>query len=335
VRPGAVCVLVAVAGAWFSIPVSGPANAGDGIGDTGLFRHVRAEGPSANMWDPQTIIDGTCTRCHRDRSPQGNLSLEAFEVARAAEEAETSEKMIRKLRAGMMPPPGAGRRPPDDSLRVLAETLETLVDDAAASSPTPGTRTFQRLNRPEYGRAIYDLLGLVVDPSKWLPNDQLSANFDNIADVQSLSPTLLDAYLNAAAEISRLAVGDRGTAPINQTYKNSQYVSQHPWDRVEGAPFGTRGGMVVDHVFPADGEYTFSLVFTSGANSYMEDVDVSVDGERVALLHYTRRGGGADDRGFTPVATEPIFVRAGQRRVSAAFIRRQEGPYEDLIRPHG
>ncbi len=282
---------------------------------------------------PQDIVQGVCMNCHNDRRSRGNLSLESFDVAAADQNAETAEKMIRKLRAGMMPPPGT-RRPHADSLKALVETLENIVDRAAAARPDPGGRTFQRLNRPEYERAIWDLLGLEVDAGKWLPNDQMSANFDNIADVQVPSPTLLEAYLNAAAEISRMAIGDRAAPAINTTYKNSQYISQHPWDRVEGAPYGTRGGMVVDHVFPADGEYTFSLVFTSGANSRMEDVDISIDGERAALLHYTRRGGGADDRGFTPVATEPVFVRAGQRAVSAAFIRRQEGPYEDLVRPH-
>jgi hypothetical protein len=190
------------------------------------------------------------------------------------------------------------------------------------------------LNRPEYERAVRDLLGLNVDAGDWLPLDQMSANFDNIADVQALSPTLIDAYPNAAAEISRMAVGNISAPPINKTYKNSQYVSQHPWDHVEGAPYGTRGGIVVDHVFPADGEYEFHLVFGLGANSRLEDVDVSIDGERVALVPFTRTGQGADNRGAAPVGTGRIFVRAGQRKVSAAFIKRMDGPYEDLIRPH-
>ena len=250
-----------------------------------------------------------------------------------SEHAETAEKMVRKLRAGMMPPPGT-RAPEGDTLKNLVEGLELILDDAAVAAPNPGRRTFQRLNRPEYERAIRDLLGLEVDAGDWLPLDQMSANFDNIADVQALSPTLIDAYLNAAAEISRMAVGDRSAPAINKTYKNSQYVSQHPWDHVEGAPYGTRGGIVVDHVFPADGEYVFEMVFESGAGARFEDVDISIDGERVALVAFTRTGQGADNRGAAPVGTEPIFVRAGQHRVSAAFIRRMDGPYEDLIRPH-
>ncbi|MCG8467274.1 MAG: DUF1592 domain-containing protein [Gemmatimonadetes bacterium] len=297
-----------------------------------LFRH-ETRGARGSASDLNDVVQTVCVRCHNDERLRGNLSLEAFDVAAAYEQADIAEKMIRKLRAEMMPPPGT-RKPPPDTLLALVETLESTIDGAARQNPNPGRRTFQRLNRPEYERAIRDLLALDVDAGDWLPLDQMSANFDNIADVQALSPTLLDAYLNAAAEISRMAVGNRDAPPVNKTYKNSQYLSQHPWDHVEGAPFGTRGGMVVEHVFPADAEYAFELTFTSGSNSRLEDVDISIDGERVALLHYTRLGGGADDRGFTPIRTEPVFVRAGQRRVSAAFIRRSEGPYEDLIRPH-
>ena len=279
------------------------------------------------------VVRRVCARCHNDRRLVGNLSLEEFDVADAVRTAEIAESMVRKLRAGMMPPPGT-RRPGGDTLLALVETLEGVLDEAAAGRPDPGARTFQRLNRPEYERAVHDLLDLRVDAGEWLPADQMSANFDNIADVQSLSPTLVEAYLNAAAAISRQAVGDRAAPPLDHAYKTSDYTSQHPWDRVEGAPYGTRGGIVVNHVFPADGEYVFQLGFSSGANSRLEDVDVSVDGERAALLHYARTGGGADGRGAPPISTEPVFVRAGQRRVSAAFVRNADGPYEDLVRPH-
>jgi len=291
------------------------------------FRHV------SSLADPNEVVQTVCVRCHSDDRLRGNLSLEAFDVADASGQAEVAEKMIRKLRAGMMPPPGT-RSPGGDTLLALVETLEANLDAAAAVRPNPGRRTFQRLNRAEYERAIRDLLGLRVDAGDWLPLDQMSANFDNIADVQALSPTLIDAYLNAAAEISRMAVGDPDAPSINKTYKTSQYVSQHPWDHVPGAPYGTRGGIVVDHVFPADGEYGFEVTFGSGGNEPLEDIDISIDGERVALLAYVRTGVGADGRGSAPLGTEPIFVRAGQRSVSAAFITRSEGPYEDLIRPH-
>ena len=157
----------------------------------------------------------------------------------------------------------------------LISTLETTVDAASAAKPNPGVRTFQRLNRSEYARAIADLLDLDVDAGNWLPLDTKSANFDNIADAQALSPTLLESYLNAAAAISRMAIGDRHAPSVDSTYTSAGYLSQHPWDHVEGAPFGTRGGMVVEHVFPADAEYVFEISMVSGSNARFEDIDIS------------------------------------------------------------
>ena len=284
--------------------------------------------------DPNAIVSRYCVTCHNDRSRTGGLSLEAFDVGHAAEHAEVAEKMIRKLQAGLMPPPRVAR-PDAAAYAALTSTLEAHVDAAAAAKPNPGARTFQRLNRPEYARAIQDLLALDVDAGLWLPPDQKSANFDNIADAQALSPTLLDAYLNAASAISRMAVGDRNAASVDSTYTNPSYVSQHPWDHVDGAPYGTRGGIVAEHVFPADAEYVFELSMVSGANARFEDVDVSIDGERVVLLEYEPGpAGSADGRGGRGVRSAPIRVRAGEHRVAAAFVRRLDGPYEDLIRPH-
>ena len=172
-------------------------------------------------------------------------------------------------------------------------------------------------------------------PASGCRSDTMSANFDNIADEQALSPTLLESYLNAAADISRMAVGDKTAPSIDHTYTNPTYMSQHPWDRVAGAPFGTRGGMVVNHVFPADGEYQFEMTFNSGENTRFEDIDISIDGERVALVAYELINiAGADGRGQTPLRTEPILVKAGQHKVAAAFVKKIDGPYEDLIRPH-
>ena len=290
---------------------------------------------SAPATDHNAVVKKYCAGCHNDRRPAAGLSLATFDVATAVEHAEVAEKMIVKLQAGMMPPRGA-QRPDAATLAALTTLLERSLDTAAAQSPNPGRRTFQRLNRPEYERAIRAMLALEVNAGDWLPLDTKSANFDNIADAQSLSPTLLESYLNAATSISRMAVGDRTAPTIDTTYTNPSYMSQHPWDHVEGAPYGTRGGMVVNHVFPADAEYEFQLTFNAGENARFEDVDISIDGERVALLNYElAQVAGADGRGQAPMRTEPIFVRAGQHHVSAAFVRRTEGPYEDLIKPHG
>jgi hypothetical protein len=291
-------------------------------------------GPSGA--DQNALIKQYCVGCHNDRMKDnvGNLSLASFDIAKAGEHADVSERIIRKLQASMMPPPGS-RRPDAAAYKALITTLETSVDAHAKVNPNPGGRPFQRLNRPEYARAVKDLLALDVDSSEWLPNDTLSANFDNIADEQALSPTLLEAYLNAAADISRLAVGDKNAPTIDHTYTNSTYASQHPWDRVPGAPYGTRGGMVINHVFPADGEYQFEMTFNSGENTRFESIDVSIDGQRAALVEYELLNvAGADGRGQTPHRTDPIFIKAGQHRIAAAFVRKIDGPYEDLIKPH-
>src|SRR5688572_22427864 len=292
--------------------------------------------PAASHADYNGLVKRYCVGCHNDRNKDraGSLTLASFDIAKAGEHADVAERMIRKLQASMMPPPGAAR-PDQAAYQQFIVALEGAVDTHAKANPNPGGRPFQRLNRPEYARAIKDLLELDVDSSKWLPNDTMSANFDNIADEQALSPTLLEAYLNAAADISRLAVGDKNAPSIDIAYTNSTYTSQHPWDRVPGAPYGTRGGMVVDHVFPADGEYQFEMMFNSGDNTRFEQVDISIDGQRVALIEYESLNlQGADGRGASPHRTDPIFVKAGQHKIAAAFVRKIDGPYEDLIKPH-
>ena len=284
-----------------------------------------------------TVVKTYCaSSCHSPQQKKGNLSLQGFSVDSATEQLATSEKVIRKLRAQMMPPPGS-RRPAGDTLTALAETLERVIDKAAR--PNAGARTFQRLNRPEYERAVRDLLDVQVNAADYLPLDTKSANFDNIADAQALSATLLEAYLNAAAAVSRTAVGDRNAPVTMSVYRASPFASQHPWDHIDGAPYGTRGGIVAVHGFPADGMYEFRLNVAGGLGTQQEDLDLSINGERVSLLHYERGVGSNLASADAPLGadylrTEPIFVKAGQHRVSAAFVRRTEGPYEDLIKPH-
>src|SRR5262245_34875881 len=188
------------------------------------------------------VVRRVCGMCHNEGTLAGNLNLTTFDVALATQRPEVAEKMIVKLRAGMMPPPGIPR-PGGDTLLALVETLERTMDQAAAGAPNPGNRPFQRLNRAEYERSIAELLDLEISAGDYLPLDTKSANFDNIADVQMLSPTLLGAYLNAADQISRLALGDRSATAEAKTYEKPGYFSQ--WDQEQGAPFGTRGGITV------------------------------------------------------------------------------------------
>jgi hypothetical protein len=280
------------------------------------------------------VVQRTCVPCHNDALLTGNLSLSAFDMGAADRDPETAERMIRKMRAGMMPPPGMPR-PAGDTMLALVETLETLIDRAAARNPNPGVRPFQRMNRAEYEQAIQDLLALDVEAGNWLPLDTKSENFDNIADEQAMSAMLLNSFLNAASDISRLAVGDLNAPSVPTTYPVSMYISQHAWDRVEGAPLGTRGGVVVQHHFPADGEYFFNGAFIEGNGSRFEDLEISIDGERVALMQLAPLFSGGTNGNDWNQKTDPIFVRAGQREVSAVFIKRFEGPTEDMINPHG
>ena len=283
------------------------------------------------------VVKTYCGRCHNDETKRGNLSLATFDAGAAPRMGEVAEKMIAKLRSGMMPPPGQ-RRPKGDTLEALTVSLESQLDSSAASNPNPGHRTFQRLNRAEYTRAIRDLLGLEIDANQFLPLDTQSENFDNIADVQTLSPTLLDAYLRAASEIGFLAIGNPRATASSAMYSVPRTASQS--ERVEGAPYGTRGGLSVVHTFPADGDYVFRTIYfheTTGAfaggNARGEQMEISIDGERVALLDIDRFMHAGDPNGASMV-TEPIHVTAGPHRVSAAFIPPAfQGVAQDLISP--
>jgi mono/diheme cytochrome c family protein len=287
--------------------------------------------------DAQTqMVKQYCAGCHSDRGKAGGLSLAAFDAAQLLEHTETAEKMIRKLRTGMMPPAGA-RRPEEAALMKLAAAFESRIDRAAALNPNPGYRPFQRINRAEYARAVRDLLSLDVDVSSLLPADTISHGFDNIADVQMMTPTVLEGYLRAAAKISRDALGDATTTATSMIYPVPRTAAQ--LTHVEGAPIGTRGGISVVHIFPADGEYRVRMMMHSiptgqlyGSTTRGEQIEVSINGTRKALIDINPRMSEADPQGIN-VQTEPIFVKAGPQRVSAAFIQRWESPADDLIKP--
>ena len=333
-------LLVLVAGAaepadtvWSALPAPH-----EGIEDEGTVAAVEA-------LDENSVIEEYCVRCHSDRRLRGNLSLETFDAEQPHLQGEIAEKIVVKLRAGMMPPPGVSR-PAGDTLDVLVQALEQRLDRIAEDQPNPGGRTFQRLNQAEYASSIRDLLGLEIDGAEYLPPDTKSANFDNIADVQMLSPTLLDAYLNAAAEVSRLALGDPAATSTETQYRVPRWASQT--ERVDGAPYGTRGGVSVVHNFPADGDYIFRFSFHhettgtavgNGASALNttpegpEQVEISIDGERVALMDMDRWMHVSNPESVE-MRTPPIAVPAGPHRVTAAFIMKADGPVQDLISPH-
>jgi hypothetical protein len=256
--------------------------------------------------------------------------LDTMDLGRVPESGELWEKVVRKLRVGAMPPVGAPR-PDAATYETLVSWLETTIDRAAAVKPNPGRALLHRLNRAEYANAIRDLLALDVDATSLLPPDDSSGGFDNNADVLGVSPALLEHYLSAARKISALAVGDPGIGAGTETYRVRGDTSQS--EHLDGLPLGTRGGMVVQHTFPLDGEYVIKvrlLETTLGAVrglEYANDVDVLLDGEQV---HSATVGGDADFAASAVNATDVVHsvdrrlttrlaVKAGPRLLAATF----------------
>ena len=232
-----------------------------------------------------------------------------------------------------MPPPGLPR--PDAAMtKAMTNLLATEIDKAATAQPNPGRPALHRLNRTEYANAVRDLLNVTIDVNTLLPPDDMSHGFDNMADVLTVSPALLDGYVRAAGKISRDAVGDPAARALTQTYSISRVVAQTR--HVEGTPMGTRGGLSVVHNFPADGEYVFKLGFYYSPTGPLfgqnqgkgQQIELSINGARVALLDIDPRMTLAKDG----IKTPPIAVKAGPQRISAAFPVLADGPIEDEYR---
>ena len=262
----------------------------------------------------KALIDRYCATCHNPRTRAGNFSFDTLDVAAAGREPLTWEKVVRKVRTGMMPPSGAPR-PDRAALDAFAASIETGIDTAARTAPNPGAPALHRLNRAEYGNAVRDLLDLPVDATKLLPGDDSSGEgFDNMASTLSVSPALMQAYVTAAARISRLAVGDPTISAELVTYAPPRGMSQA--GHREGMPLGTRGGLVVTHVFPLDAEYEFRIgragggLFGLAPVGGTDPIEVTVNGERVRVLDNNARG---------PLR---LKIPAGPQTIGVAIVRR-------------
>jgi len=280
----------------------------------------------------RAVVDKYCVTCHNDRVKTANLSLEGTDLTHVADHAELWEKVIRKMRAGVMPPPDMPR-PPQLEYEGLRDWLEGEIDRVAATRTSPGSVVLHRLNRTEYANAVRDLLDLQIDVAALLPPDDSANGFDNIAGSLTLSPTLLESYATAAARVARMAVG-YWKSPTEATYLASNDASQN--HRLDGMPFGTRGGIVARHDFPADGEYTFSIQ-NFGIGSFVpgEQLALIIDGERAHVWSYRGVGlaiGMTADTDGTLEVTVP--VRAGSRLVGATFLATNYRPSLDIIRQY-
>jgi hypothetical protein len=290
-------------------------------------------GHSSAIASQRALLDKYCVTCHNDRINTANLSLQNTDLSKVGEHAELWEKVVRKLRAGVMPPPDLPR-PPLVEYEGLRDWLEGELDRHAAARVNPGSIVLHRLNRTEYANAVRDLLDLEIDVSTLLPPDDSARGFDNIAGSLTISPTLLESYATAAARVARMAVGYWKT-PVEATYLAKGDTSQN--HHLEGLPFGTRGGMMVRHDFPADGEYKFAIQ-NFGIGSFIpgEQLELIVAGERAHLFKYEGVGlsqGMAGDQG-DGVLEVTIPVRAGSHVVGATFLQTNFRPSLDLIKQY-
>jgi len=265
--------------------------------------------PSAAGAPESAFLTQYCFGCHNERAKIAGLALDALDLSHAGADAETWEKVIKKVRTGMMPPSGA-RRPERAALDGFAAQLEERLDKAVDPNSALVTPALHRLNRTEYANAIRDLLALDVDVNVLLPADGSSQGFDNLAEALAVSPSLIQGYVSAAMKISRLAVGDKTMGPSQVTYSPPPGLSQ---DRhIDGLPLGTRGGMLVHHTFPLDAEYDFAL----GGRGGGPGIDVTLDGEQVKV---------DNPRSFR------LKVTAGPHTIGLSLPDRQRGAGVDEI----
>ena len=301
-------------------------------------------GAVAGSSSDAALVKTYCVTCHNDRTRSGELSLEHADLTDIPTRAELWEKVIRKVRAGMMPPAGMPR-PEAAAFEAFVSHLETSIDRSAAANPRPGRTALHRLNRAEYANAIRDLLSLQIDATALLPPDDESSGFDNIADVLTVSPSLMERYLSASWNISRMALGNVNITPSTATYRVRPDLSQD--QHLEGLPPGTRGGMKIDHTFPVDGEYVIKLRLWRNTFDLMRgmedphDVEIAMDGARLTVV----TAGGRDD--FGRMAENPgtfgadldrrltvrLPVKAGTHTLWATTVLKSQAPRDDLIKP--
>jgi mono/diheme cytochrome c family protein len=306
-------------------------------------QQAAAPAPTSAVQD-RALVDKYCVTCHNQRAKTAGLALDAIDLGNPAAGAEVWEKVIRKVRGGLMPPVGMPR-PDKAAFAGFASYLETSIDKAAAAHPNPGRPVLHRLNRSEYGNAIRDLLALDVDVTAMLPPDEEAYGFDNIADVLGISPVLMERYLSASWKIASLAVGDPTIKTTKDTFRVRGDLSQH--DHVEGLPVGTRGGIRIRYVFPVDGEYVISpKLYRETVNiirglEHSHDLEITFDGERV---HLARFGGGEDERAnyLNPTAAGDdlekrfqfrVRAKAGPHAIGVAFLKKSSAPTVELLQP--
>ena len=295
--------------------------------------------------DHAGLINRYCTDCHNEEDWAGSLDFGLYDLEDPASDPELWEKVMRKFRGNMMPPRG-NPRPDAEEMQAFTGWLQDTLDSQVLASPRPGKSSLHRLNRTEYGNAVRDLLALEVDISEFLPADDEGYGFDNIADVLRTSPALLEQYLGASRKITELAIGDMSIDTVSTVYKVAPDLPQA--QHIPGLPVGTRGGILIEHNFPLDGEYDFNNYLTRNIVGYMTGLEwphqfeISIDGQQVFLAQV---GGEEDnlrsDRNFAEAADAidarlkvRLPVTAGRHAVAITFLQKNAAESHEPLELH-
>jgi mono/diheme cytochrome c family protein len=294
----------------------------------------------------RAVVDRYCVTCHSDRLQTAGLSLEKLDLADLSTRGDVWEKVIRKLRVGMMPPAGLPR-PDAGTTTAFIGYLEAGLDKAAADRPVPGAASLHRLNRAEYANAIRDLLDLDIDVGAMLPPDDAVAGFDNNAAALGVTPVLLERYLSAAMKLAPLAAGTYQDGPVESSYQVPADLSQTR--HVEGLPFGTRGGVNIQHTFPADGDYVIRPVLwrnNAGRVRGLEalhQLEVLIDNARVHqvtigtpeqfVASFNDRINSGMQADFDAALVVRVKVKAGPRSVGVTFVEKTQAEDPQKLRP--
>jgi len=321
------------------------------------YASVRAAYPAAQTAAPaaavkspeRALLDQYCVTCHNQRLKTANITFDTMDLAQLPSHADVWEKVVRKLRGGMMPPPGMPR-PDKVAVDSFVASLVRSLDQAAAADPNPGRVALHRLNRAEYAAAIEELLAMSIDASAFLPQDDEADGFDNVASVLKVSPSFLDQYISAARIVTTRAIGNPSPRPVSATYRPARGTDQGA--HVDGLPLGTRGGLVAEHLFPADGEYKLNIAGLAGAGyvrgmEYQHTLVATIDGVKV----FSGQIGGEEDlkaidqlQASAVAAINgrfqniPIKVTAGPHKIGVTFIARSYAESDEVLysfRPGG
>jgi hypothetical protein len=303
-----------------------------------------ANPPAQSIQGNWKLLEDYCVECHNATDWAGGVAFDTMQPDTAADDAEIWEETVRKLRGSLMPPPG--KKQPDQATRTaFISSMERFLDQTSAGHPRTGRVGLHRLNRTEYANAVEDILGLRIDPSGLLPRDDKSDGFDNAADVLKVSPAFLEQYLSAARQVTTEAIGNPKARSQSHIYQGAPNANQYV--HIEGLPLGTRGGMVVEHEFPADGEYAFTINGLIGAGYLWGVMDpntliITIDGERV---FQEKLGGEADLESVDVRQAEGVgeinarfknirrHVEAGPHKVGITFLAKTAAESNEIL--HG